>query len=125
MNSTTSSFGNSTTPRPTADAWCVYEYDSGRNPIILDSVGVSSVTYISQGIYRVNFTNPERFASGAYVGLVQQEVGGAPGGYGTNRVHGNPSDGSPLAIGASGSCDIHQMGINWYGDICCVTSGAI
>jgi hypothetical protein len=112
MNSTTGSFGNSTTPRPTADAWCVYEYDSGNNPIILDSVGVSSVARISQGVYRVNFTNPERFASGAYVGLVQQEVGGAPGGYGTHRVHGNPSDGSPLAIGASGSCDIHQMGIN-------------
>lgn len=112
MSSTTGSFGNSTTPRPTADAWCVYECDSGNNPIILDSVGVSSVARISQGIYRVNFTNPERFASGAYVGLVQQEVGGAPGGYGTHRVHGSASDGSPLAIGASGSCDIHHMGIN-------------
>ena len=110
MNSTTGSFGNSTTPRPTADAWCVYECDSNRNPIILDSVGVSGVTYISKGIFRVNFTNPERFGSGAYVGLVQQEVGGVPGGYGTHRVHGNASDGSPLAIGASGSCDIHHMG---------------
>jgi hypothetical protein len=110
MNSTTGSFGNSTTPRPTADAWCVYECDTNRNPIILDSVGVSSVTYISKGIFRVNFTNPERFGSGAYVGLVQEEVGGVPGGYGTHRVHGNASDGSPLAIGASGSCDIHHMG---------------
>ena len=112
MNSTTGYFGNSTTPRPTADAWCVYECDSGNNPIILDSVGVSSVARISQGIYRVNFTNPERFASGAYVGLVQQEVGGAPGGYGTVRVHGSASDASPLAIGASGSCDVHIMGVN-------------
>ena len=107
MNSTTGSFGNSTTPRPTADAWCVYECDSGNNPIILDSVGVSSVARISQGVYRVNFTNPEQFASGAYVGLVQQEIGGGPGGYGTHRVHGSASDASPLAIGASGSCDIH------------------
>ena len=114
MSSTTGSFGNSTTPRPTADAWCVYECDSGNNPIILDSVGVSSVARISQGIYRVNFTNPERFASGAYVGLVQQELGGAPGGYGTVRVHGSASDASPLAIGASGSCDIHHMGVNVY-----------
>ena len=73
-------------------------------------MGVSGVTYISKGIFRVNFTNPERFGSGAYVGLVQQEVGGVPGGYGTHRVHGNASDGSPLAIGASGSCDIHHMG---------------
>lgn len=112
MNSTTGSFGNSTTPRPTADAWCVYECDSGNNPIILDSVGVSSVARISQGIYRVNFTNPEQFGSGAYVGLVQIEVGGAPDGYGTHRVHGSASNGSPLAIGASGSCDIHHMGIN-------------
>ena len=112
MNSTTGSFGNSTTPRPTADAWCVYECDSGNNPIILDSVGVSSVARISQGVYRVNFTNPEQFASGAYVGLVQQEIGGGPGGYGTHRVHGSASDASPLAIGASGSCDIHHMGIN-------------
>jgi hypothetical protein len=110
MSSTIGSFGNSTTPRPTADAWCVYELDSNRNPIILDSVGVSSVTFISTGIFRVNFTNPERFASGAYVGLVQQELGNAQVGYGTTRVHGNPSDGSPLAIGVSGSCDIHQMG---------------
>ena len=110
MNSTTGYFGNSTTPRPTADAWCVYELDSGNNPIILDSVGVSSVARISQGIYRVNFTNPERFASGAYVGLVQGELGNAQGGYGTHRVHGSASDASPLAIGASGSCDIHTMG---------------
>jgi len=110
MSSSIGSFGNSTTPRPTADAWCVYELDSNRNPIILDSVGVSSVTYISTGIFRVNFTNPERFASGAYVGLVQPELGNAQIGYGTNRVHGNPSDASPLAIGVSGSCDIHHMG---------------
>ena len=110
MSSTIRSFGNSTTPRPTADAWCVYECDSGNDPIILDSVGVSSVTRISTGIYRVNFTNPERFASGAYVGLVQQEIGGAPGGYGTHRVHGS-TDSSALAIGASGSCDIHHMGL--------------
>ena len=112
MSSTTGYFGNSTTPRPTADAWCVYELDSGNNPIILDSVGVSSVARISQGIYRVNFTNSERFASGAYVGLVQVEIGGAPGGYGTHRVHGSASDASPLAIGLSAYCEIHNMGIN-------------
>lgn len=112
MSSSTGSLGNFTTPRPTADAWCVYEHDSGRNPIILDSVGVSSVTYISQGIYRINFTNPERFASGAYVGLVQPELGKEPSGYGTHRVHGSATDGSALAIGLSAYCDIHHMGIN-------------
>ena len=112
MSSSTGSLTNFTTPRPTADAWCVYEHDSGRNPIILDSVGVSSVTYISPGIYRVNFTNPERFASGAYVGLVQPELGKEPSGYGTHRVHGSTTDSSALAIGLSAYCDIHHMGIN-------------
>ena len=110
MNSTTSGMGNTTTPRPSADAWCVYEMDSSNSPTILDSCGVSSVTRVVQGIYRVAFTNPERFQSGAYVGLVQQEVGNAPGGYGNTYVQGNTTDGSVLALGQSGSCDIVSLG---------------
>ena len=110
MNSTTSGMGNITTPRPSADAWCVYEMDENRTPIILDSCGVSSVTRVVQGVYRVAFTNPERFQSGAYVGLVQQEVGNAPGGYGNTYVQGSTSSSNSRALGQSGSCDIISLG---------------
>ena len=110
MNSTTSGMGNTTTPRPSADAWCVYEMDENRTPIILDSCGVSSVTRVVQGVYRVAFTNPERFQSGGYVGLVQQEVGNAPGGYGNTYVQGSTTDAGITAAGQSGSCDIICLG---------------
>ena len=110
MNSTKGSIGNSTIPRPAADAWCVYEIDASNNPIILDSHGVSTVTRISAGRHRVFFSNPERFVSGAYVGLVQQEVGNSPGGYGTARIHGTTQSYLARATGVSASCDIIQVG---------------
>lgn len=110
MNSTTSGMGNITTPRPSADAWCVYEMDSDRTPIILDSCGVSSVTRVVQGVYRVTFTNPERFQSGAYVGLVQPEIGNAAGGYGMAYVQGSTTNAMVTALGQSGSCDIISLG---------------
>ena len=112
MNSTKGSIGNSTIPHPAADAWCVYEVDASNNPIILDSHGVSTVTRISAGRHRVFFSNPERFVSGAYVGLVQQEVGNQPDGYGTVRIHGTTQRYLARATGVSASCDIIQVGYN-------------
>lgn len=110
MNSTQGSIGNSTIPRPSADAWCVYECDGSNNPIILDSYGVSTVTRISAGRHRVFFSNPERFVSGAYVGLAQQEIGNFPGGYGTSRIHGTTQSYLSRATGVSASCDILTVG---------------
>jgi len=112
MSSTRGSFGNVTSPRPCADAWCVYEMDGANNPVVLDSFGVSSVTRVQSGVSRVTFTNPENFASGAYVGLVQAELGNAPYGYGIGMIHGSTSSTSNLAIGTSASCDI--VGIGMY-----------
>lgn len=112
MNSTTSGMGNTTTPRPSADAWCVYELDENRSPIILDSCGVSSVTHPVTGVVRVAFTNPERFQSGAYVGLVQPELGNSPGGYGMGYVQGSTTNANILTAGQSGSCDIISLGFS-------------
>ena len=111
MSSTRGSFGNVTSPRPCADAWCVYEMDGANNPVVLDSFGVSSVTRVQSGVSRVTFTNPENFASGAYVGLVQQEIGNAPSGYGIGMIHGSTSSASNLTIGTSASCDIVSTGM--------------
>ncbi len=100
-------------PRPTCDAWCVFQLDGGADPVLLSGSGVSRVSRVQQGVFRVHFTNPDRFASGAYVSLVQPELGASAGGYGvavantrTDRAN------SELPGTTSGSCDIQVVGFN-------------
>jgi len=77
MNTSTthSNFGSTAKPRPTADAWCVFELDGAKPPCLIDSYGVSGVTRAGPitGVVRVNFTDPKRFASGNYVCLTTCE----------------------------------------------------
>ena len=77
MNTSTtySNFGSTAKPRPTADAWCVFELDGAKPPCLIDSYGVSGVTRAGPitGVVRVNFTDPKKFASGNYVCLVTPE----------------------------------------------------
>lgn len=110
MTSVRGTFGNAALSRPAADAWCLFEIDGGNPPILLDSHGVGSVSRVQTGVYRVSFTNPERFASGAYVGLVQDELGNASSGYGVAMVHGTTGNSGVTASGASASCDIVSIG---------------
>ena len=58
-----SGFGNLASPKPSVDAWCVFELNSGSNPRILDSVGVSSITRLQNGVFRVTFSDATRFSS--------------------------------------------------------------
>lgn len=111
MSSSGSNTGKVTTSRPTADAWCVLEWNSNSNPIIVDSVGISAAAYVQQGVVRVTFKNPDRFASGAYVVLGQQELGNA-GGYASVTPQGSISSNSSVAVGLSGSCDVSVIGFN-------------
>jgi len=113
MTSVRGSFGNAASSRPAADAWCVFELDGGNAPILLDSYGISSVSRVQPGVSRVVFTNPEKFVSGAYVGLVQDELGNAPTSEGgVMIIHGTTSSAGVTAGGASASCDIAGIGFN-------------
>lgn len=111
MTSSGSNLGKVTNSRPTADAWCVLEWDSNLKPNIVDSVGISSAAWVQTGVVRVTFTNPERFESGAYVVLGQSELGNA-GGYGNVTPQGSVTSPSSTAVGLSGSCDISLIGFN-------------
>lgn len=111
MSSSGSNTGKVTTSRPTADAWCVLEWNSNSNPIIVDSVGISAAARIQAGVVRVTFKNPERFASGAYVVLGQHELGNA-GGYCSVTPQGSITSTSSVAVGLSGSCDVSVIGFN-------------
>lgn len=101
-------------PRPTCDAWCVFEFDIGaRNPVMLSGSGVREVTRLQQGVFRIHFTNPERFNGAAYLAFVQEEIGNAPGGYGTVNAHGrNDRSNTELAGITNGSCDLQLWGYN-------------
>jgi len=112
MTSVRGFFGNAASSRPAADAWCVFELDSGNAPILLDSYGISSVSRVQSGVSRVVFTNPEKFASGAYVGLVQSELGLASSGYGIGIVHGTTLGSGVTASGVSAFCDIAGISFN-------------
>jgi len=112
MTSVRGSFGNAASSRPSADAWCVFELDGGNHPILLDSYGISSVSQVQPGVSRVVFTNPEKFVSGAYVGLLQDELGNATTSYGFMIIHGTTSSAGVIAGGASASCDIAGIGFN-------------
>ena len=68
-------YGNAASPKPSADAWVVFEEVSGSNPVIIDSSGVSSVSRVQAGVRRVNFSNPERFGNGAFAAIATQEIG--------------------------------------------------
>ena len=110
MTSVYGNFGNAASSRPAADAWCLFEIDGGNPPILLDSHGVGSVSRVQPGVFRVSFTNPERFVSGAYVGLVQDEYGNASTGWGHSILHGTTGNYEVTASGASASCDIAGIG---------------
>jgi hypothetical protein len=104
--SATTLFGNAASPKPTADAWCVFELNSGVDPTIVDSVGVSSVKYIQTGVFRVNFSDPAKFSSGAYVAMVQPEFGNNSSAYFTCVAQGTTASNTATASGASASADI-------------------
>ncbi|MBM3202434.1 hypothetical protein FJZ55_00805 [Candidatus Woesearchaeota archaeon] len=90
----------------------MFELDGGNHPILLDSYGISSVSRVQPGVSRVVFTNPEKFVSGAYVGLLQDELGNAPSEQGVMIIHGTTSSAGVTAGGASASCDIAAIGFN-------------
>ncbi|NDD55730.1 hypothetical protein EBZ39_18010, partial [bacterium] len=102
----TTRFGNAASPKPTADAWCVFELNSNGTPVIVDSVGVSSVQRVQQGAYRVNFSDPVKFSSGAYIAMVQPEFGNNASTYFTCIAQGTTASNSATASGASASADI-------------------
>jgi hypothetical protein len=115
---TNTAFGNTTTPRPTADAWCVYEFDGARNPVIVDSVGISKIERVNSpdclGVHRVFFTNPQQFISGSYVVLVQsQSLTNNPNSLGLRILHGSTATIGATAPGASASFDI--VGVAYSG----------
>jgi len=118
MTSARGFFGNAASSRPAADAWCVFELDGGNHPILLDSYGISSVSRVQPGVSRVVFTNPEKFVSGAYVGLVQNELGNAPNDTALNSqvrvmiIHGTTLGSGLTPSGVSASCDIAGIGFN-------------
>lgn len=115
---------NAVTPRPTADAWCVYEVDGTNPPILMDGFGVSSVVRVgtpnTAGAHRIFFSNPERFQSGSYVALVQSYVPNSTtsnplitNAYGRILVQGTTLSASNyLATGASASCDLVNTGFD-------------
>lgn len=110
-------------PRPTCDAWCVFEFDTGTaNPILMSSSGVREITRIQPGVFRIHFTNPERFPlspsgvcagfpGSGYLSIAQYELGN--GGYGNvQTVSGswNNTTNSELPGATNGSCDIVLIG---------------
>lgn len=112
---------NAVTPRPTADAWCVYELDGANPPLLMDGFGVSSVVRVgtlgtpnTAGAHRIFFSNPERFQSGSYVALVQSYIPNqnTPNGYGRILVQGTTLSSSNLATGASACCDVVNTGFD-------------
>jgi hypothetical protein len=110
MSSARETFNTQAISRPTADAWCVYEWDGGNSPIILNACGIKNIERVDTGVARLYFSNPERFASGAYVAITQGEVGNASSGYGLAILHGTTLNATPTANGSSASCDICSLG---------------
>lgn len=110
--------GSQASPRPTADAWCVFELDGARPPVLIDSYGVSGVTKAGpfQGAVRVLFSDPSRFQSGAYATITTTETANAPGvgapwaaySHGTTLGAGLGTN----AGGLSAYCDISTIGFN-------------
>lgn len=109
---THSSLTSFAAPRPTCDAWCVFEIDGASNPVILSSSGVNSVTRIQTGVYRVFFTNPERFPGGGYLAFVQNELGNAAGSYGVPLPHGLTASSVSVQAASPNSCDITAWNVD-------------
>ena len=109
--------GSQASPRPTADAWCVFELDGARPPVLIDSYGVSGVTKAGpfQGAVRVLFSDPSRFQSGAYATITTTETSNAPG-VGAPWAaysHGTTLAGAGTnAGGLSAYCDISTINFN-------------
>lgn len=109
--------GSQASPRPTADAWCVFELDGSNPPVLIDSYGVSGVTKAGpfQGAVRVLFNDPSRFQSGAYAALTTTETSNAPG-IGAPWAaysHGTTLAGAGTnAGGLSAYCDINTILFN-------------
>jgi hypothetical protein len=109
--------GSQASPRPTADAWCVFELDGSNPPVLIDSYGVSGVTKAGpfQGAVRVLFSDPSRFQSGAYATITTTETSNAPG---IGAPWAAYSHGTTLASpgtnagGLSAYCDISTIGFN-------------
>jgi len=116
-------YGNAASPKPSADAWVIFEEVSGSNPVIIDSSGVSSVSRVQAGVRRVNFSNPERFGNGAFAAIATQEIGdgsiyGQSDGYAKFPALCVPHGITSVDIanppysggGASASCDVMIIG---------------
>jgi len=103
-------FGNLASPKPSVDAWCVFELNSGSNPRILDSVGVSSITRLQNGVFRVTFSDATRFSSGAYVALTQPETGASTE-YWVPISQGSITSSGATASGLSASTDISLINL--------------
>jgi hypothetical protein len=68
-----SNYPSYTTTVPTCDAWLNFQMDGASVTPGLSS-GVSSVSRLSAGNFRINFASPSNFGAGAYVTLLTPEL---------------------------------------------------